>query len=486
MRRKGSKMGDSITLNSGFVLDYTNMFGKNRIQSADIDGLQDKIRAAAAAVARLRRTGQSLSSLQGGAQYASVRFVQLPFVKEGNPTTPAMLEQLHAYSRKLWSTTDAVLFLGIGGSYLGSKVIFDVQAGDYWNQRDNKSRGGYPMVYFSGNNLDADQYRDLLLELVRKAKSKHYNGLGKMSITLVPVSKSGTTLELTAALIYFYDSLMENAELFDVFGCAVTDLQDEANVLKQFAVSKGWELFDIQEGVGGRFSVLSSPGLLTAAVVGMKFEELLRGAADMEAACQSEDVYANPALMNAALKYLASESYGCDIEVFMPYSMRLKTLSEWYVQLLAESLGKRHDRNGQEVFYGRTPIAAVGTTDMHAQTQQHQDGRRNKVVQFLEVMDKSAVLTLQVRDQAVSAYQKYNGMNIDMAQRIAMDANAQALNEDDRFNAKYILPQLTPYYLGQIFYFLMLSIAYEGEIANVNAFDQPGVEAYKRIMKQSL
>ena len=114
--------------------------------------------------------------------------------------------------------------------------------------------------------------------------------------------------------------------------------------------------------------MLTDPGLVTAAAIGMNVEELLSGAGNMEAACRSENIYENPALMNAALKYLAAAKYGCHIEVFMGYGERLGSLGQWYVQLLAESLGKRQNRSGETVYYGRTPVPAVGTTDMHAQT----------------------------------------------------------------------------------------------------------------------
>ena len=207
----------------------------------------------------------------------------------------------------------------------------------------------------------------------------------------------------------------------------------------------------------------------------------------MELACRDEDPAKNPALLNAVLKYLAAERYGCDIEVLMPYSMRLKSLGEWYVQLLAESLGKRYNRQGEQINYGRTPIAAVGTTDMHAQTQQHQDGRRNKVVQFVEIIEKTCDVKLgNPFGDDMEFFAKYNGMCVDEALQIALSANAQALNEDLRFNANYQLPKLTTYYVGQLLYFLMLSVAYEGELADVDAYDQPGVEAYKKIMKEKL
>jgi glucose-6-phosphate isomerase len=186
------------------------------------------------------------------------------------------------------------------------------------------------------------------------------------------------------------------------------------------------------------------------------------------------------------LKYAAAQFHGCHIEIMMPYAMRLKALGEWYVQLLAESLGKRLDRKGNPVFYGRTPVVAIGTTDMHAQTQLHQDGRRDKVVQFLFINDMKNKVFIHNSFPEIDGYQRYEGMDVGRALQIALEANEEALAGDHRLSARYNLPYMNEYFLGQLFFFLMLSIAYEGELADVDAYDQPGVEIYKRIMRNKM
>ena len=206
----------------------------------------------------------------------------------------------------------------------------------------------------------------------------------------------------------------------------------------------------------------------------------------MATLCLESPIDKNPALMNAALKYLAAVEQNADVEVFMGYGAALKAVGEWYVQLLAESLGKRFDREGKTVYYGRTPVAAVGTTDMHAQTQQHQDGKRDKVIQFLEIAKvKNDIKTAKIFLEETS-YEKYHGKSFDKLLKVALDANEAALTSDDRLSGRYILPELNERYLGQLFTFLMFSIAYEGELANVNAYDQPGVEVYKKIMQEKI
>ncbi|MCX7781974.1 MAG: glucose-6-phosphate isomerase, partial [Negativicutes bacterium] len=145
------------------------------------------------------------------------------------------------------------------------------------------------------------------------------------------------------------------------------------------------------------------------------------------------------AMLNAALKYIAAEKYGRDIEVFMPYGDYLKSLAEWYVQLLAESLGKRCDRASNMVYYGRTPVVAVGTTDMHAQTQQHQDGKLDKVVQFVRVAEWEVDPVIPDVFPAAAKLSEIASLRLSQALDAALYANAEALSADFRFNALFVL-----------------------------------------------
>ncbi|HIU63651.1 MAG TPA: glucose-6-phosphate isomerase [Candidatus Avacidaminococcus intestinavium] len=477
-----------VQLDSGFCFDYANMLGKDLIKEQDLEQITERISTATRGIAKIRDLGYAKGHLSKDGEPEPVFFTKLPEIKAGNPNTPESIARLKDYARQVWETKEVIIFFGIGGSYLGGKVLFDIQAGAFWNQKKPLERKGFPKVFFSGNNLDADQDYALLEELVRQAQYKKLANQGKTKVLLIPITKSGTTIETLTSFIYFFEQMKLANTLFE-FDVTVVSEQcknSHDNVLVRLAKEHKWEIFDIQKGIGGRFCIFSNPGLLTAALVGMDIEELLRGAREMELACQDDDVLKNPALLNATLKYIASEKYGCDIEVLMPYSMRLKSLGEWYVQLLAESLGKKKNKLGKIVNYGRTPIAAVGTTDMHAQTQQHQDGRRNKVIQFIDIAEKDTKIYLKNPFPEVKEFDKFSGMGVDEALKLALAANAQALSEDKRFNAQYCLPKLSPYYVGQLLYFLMLSVVYEGELADINAFDQPGVEAYKRIMKEKM
>lgn len=475
-------MKERIVLPSGFVFDYRNMVGENKITDADVCAMEDKIKKAAEAIRVMRTDGVIRGHLSKDGEPEKVLFSQLPYVEEGNLNSPQSIKRLLNFGKSLKNTTDAVISFGIGGSYLGNRVLYDVQCGAYWNSMTTEERGGYPKLYFSGNNLDPRSTQELYQEIVRNARKARAHGAGDYRVKMVVISKSGSTLDTMATFMILYTKLCAEAGI-NVSVTAVTDPNEEKpTLLKKLAAEQGWDTFSVPDGVGGRFSIFAEVGLITGVCVGFDIEAFLAGARAMDEVCQTADIEENPALCNAVLKYIAAETYGRDIEVFMPYADNLKSTAEWYIQLLAESLGKRLDREGNTVFYGRTPIVAVGTTDMHAQTQQHQDGKQNKVVQFLEVGQWQDDPMIPDAFPSAEKLTAISGLPISAALQSALESNAQALVGDNRMNAVFHLPKCDAFHLGELLYMLALSIAYEGELADVDAFDQPGVEGYKRIL----
>ena len=474
-----------ITLKSGFSFDYANLYGERRVTEGDVAALAEQITAAHQAMEHMRATGEVRGHLSKDGTPEKVLFSQLPYVEKGNLNCPESIAKLKELGQSLRNRVDAVVSFGIGGSYLGNKVLFDVHCGEFWNYQTQAQRKGYPKLYFSGNNIDARRTADLIEHLLDAARLKAMHGQSDAyKVTLVVISKSGSTLDTMSTFMVVYEALRKEAPLLEVEVVAVTDpaVGGQATLLKKLALEQGWTTFSVPDGVGGRFSVFSEVGLVTAACVGMDIDGFLAGARDMDKTCQSSEIYENPAMLNAVLKFIASEKYGRDIEVLMPYADYLKSTAEWYVQLLAESLGKRTDREGNVALYGRTPIVAVGTTDMHAQTQQHQDGKKNKVVQFVKVAQWSKDAVIPNAFPTAPQLAAISSLHLSQALEVALNANADALVGDDRFNATFVMPQLNAYHLGELLYMLALSVAYEGELANVDAFDQPGVEAYKRLM----
>ncbi len=475
----------TLQLSSGFAFDYENLFGAGKVTASEVESIAGRIDAAHLAVGHMRKTGEVKAHLSKDGTPEKVLFTQLPYVEPGHLNSPESIARLKDFGASLQNKVDAVVSFGIGGSYLGNKVLFDVHCGEFWNLLPPEDRGGWPKLYFSGNNLDPRRTGELLDQLAREARLKaHHHPSQLYRVCLVVISKSGSTIETTATFMALYDALRRLTPPVEVQVVAVTDPAEgpQETVLHRLARKQGWTTFSVPDGVGGRFSIFAEVGLVTAACIGFDIDAFLAGARSMDEACRTSDVYRNPALLNAALKYLAAEKHGRRLEVFMPYADYLKSVSEWYIQLLAESLGKRTDREGRPVYYGRTPIVAVGTTDMHAQTQQHQDGAKDKVVQFLRVQNWARDITVPDIFPQEAALAKFAGISLSAALEVARESNAEALAADGRFSAVFVLPRLSAFHLGELLYMLALSVAYEGELADVDAFDQPGVEAYKKIM----
>jgi glucose-6-phosphate isomerase len=472
----------STGVDGGLTFQYGNLFGEGRLTEGMVAELRPAMEAASAALQQIVKTGFAKAHLSKDGTPEHVYFPRQAYLKKGNPNDEESIARLEAMGEAWRNHVDVAVFIGIGGSYLGDKVLFDLATKPYWNQLPAAARNGRPQVYFTGNNVDGVATQGLLDQLTYQAKAA-----GRpLHIMLVPISKSGTTMEPLSAFSALLVYMQKHADLFQVEVTAVTGLDKDASLLYRLACENNWPALSIPEGIGGRYCVLSNPGLLMGAILGYDIRALLDGAKEMVERCLQAAPEDNPALLNAAFKYLAAEKLGADVEVFMGYGDQLRSLGDWYVQLLAESLGKRCDREGRTVYYGRTPIVATGTTDMHSMTQQHQDGRRNKVIQFLEVERPAVTLPVANPFPGEHALDLYAGKEMDRLLKAALAANETALTGDGRCNARYILPALEPRYVGQLLMFLMLSVAYEGELADVDAFDQPGVEAYKKIMKADL
>ena len=480
----------ALKLLSGFSFDYDNLFGEGKVTQADLDSYGDQLRKAHEAMKVMRKDGFIKAHLSKDGNPEKVYFSKLPYITDENGklnlNSPASIKRLHDFTERIRNNVDAVVSLGIGGSFLGNKVLFDVFCGEFWNTLTKEQRKGLPKVYFSGQNIDTRRTGDIINHLKAMAQTTKSHEGRKFKVMLIVISKSGGTLDTMSNFMVMYDALKQDSDI-EIEIVAVTDPNmEKKTLLKQLAVDSGWEQFAVPDGVGGRFTIFCEVGLSTAAVIGMDIEKFLEGARHMDEACKNDDIWQNPAWLNAALKHIASEKYGRKIEVMMPYGDYLKSVSEWYIQLLAESLGKKFDKEGNVVNRGRTPLVAVGTTDMHSQTQQHQEGTLDKVVQFVKVEKWANDYVIPNIFPNVAKLADISGVTMSEALEVARQSNADALKSDNRFNACFSLPELNEYHLGELLYMLAMSVAYEGELLNVDAFNQPGVEAYKRIMGPKL
>lgn len=468
-----------LQLDSGFELDYSNIYNESCIQARDIQNFERAIQNVWRHTNILRSTGFEEGHLSKDGQPEPILFYQLPYISEDGINTPSMMKRLDELSEYGREHIDTVVSIGIGGSYLGSKVIFDVQCGSFWNDYTDEEREGYPRFYFAGFNVDGPYLDGLIRTLCSQAKAKQ----GHYKVMLVVTSKSGSTIEPMANFMILEKALQDHHINYEVLVVTDTTNDDKPTILGKMAQEHKWKVFSVPYGVGGRFSVFTEVGFVTAALVGFDIRAFLDGAASMDLACQEEDIFKNPGLLSALLKYIASERYGRIIEVFMPYGESLHSLSDWYVQLLSESLGKMSNTC---LPYGRTPVAAVGTMDMHAQVQEHQEGRLNKVVQFIKVKEWDSSLVVPNAYSEFPQLDAIGDIPICDILNIALDANREALSSDNRFNMTITVPTLNAFHLGEIMFMHCWAVYFESIFAGVDAFDQPGVEVYKRLIGPKL
>ena len=454
----------------GIEYRFGRSVGVGGVSLADVQGQAAAAERAAGAFRALVETGESPGMDEA---------VLWPRLACGEGESRAAID---AWAREA-RAADVLVSIGIGGSYLGNRVLRDALLGPSFNLLPREARGDVPELHFAGFHLDPQEHRALIEVLRAKAA-----GLGRpLRAHLLAISKSGTTTETLATTLALRSALEGLPEV----ETELTVLTDPTSVLARLAGSiretgGRANLLPFPEGMGGRWSVMSAVGLVTAAASGVDLDALLGGARDVrdDLLAAGGDLSRNPALLYATLHHLHGQR-GRTGAVFMPYAERLRCVSEWYVQLLAESLGKARDRQGREVHAGRTPIVAVGTTDMHAQTQLHQEGPRDKTVTTLDVRDwGSPTAADRVPDDPQAG--KLAGKAFSALNTLAREANEEALASSDRPSDAFVLERLDARTVGGLLYLLMASVSYEGELLDVCAYDQPGVEAYKKIMKARL
>ena len=218
--------------------------------------------------------------------------------------------------------------------------------------------------------------------------------------------------------------------------------------------------------------------MLPFALLGIDIDEIVRGIKDIDLDLKNTDIKRNIAAQNALIHYLMDTEKGKNLSVMMPYSSRLKYVSDWYVQLWAESLGKEVDKQGHTVHIGPTPIKALGATDQHSQIQLYNEGPNDKLINFIRVKEFDSTLTIPKTFE-------YTGIGylcektINDLMNAEADATRIALTDYKRPNVTITLPRINGYYLGQLLYMLEVQTAIAGELYNVDTFNQPGVEQAK-------
>ena len=368
------------------------------------------------------------------------------------------------YASMVQGRFENILVLGIGGSALGGIALSNALLHPYWNLLSDEERNGYPRIFFL-DNIEPDTMNALFDIL-------------DLSKTLVNViTKSGSTAETMSQFLVIKDKL--EAELGDNYRYNIVATTDrKTGVLRQISEQEGYKTFVIPDDVGGRFSAFSAVGLLPLALVGIDIDEILNGVKDMDLALKNTDIHNNIAAQNALIHYLLDTQKGKNISVMMPYSSRLRYISDWYVQLWAESLGKSYNRNNEEVHIGPTPVKSLGVTDQHSQIQLYNEGPNDKIITFIRVKNFDTEIEIpNIFEYTGIGY--LGGKSVSQLMNAEADSTRVVLANYKRPTVTLSIDKVDGYHLGQLLYMFEVQTAIAGELYNINAFDQPGVEQAK-------
>jgi len=374
-----------------------------------------------------------------------------------------VIADIEATARSINERFENFVVLGIGGSALGSKALFSALKHTYYNSLSSEKRGG--ARFFVEDNVDPDRL-NALFDLIDIKKTAFH-----------VITKSGNTVETMSQFMIVLKMLEE--ELGAGFKDNIVVTTDrETGIMKKICNEYGFKTFVVPEGVGGRFSVLCPVGLLSAAVLNMDIGALMAGAAAADKACVREELYENPAYMYALLYYTAMKK-GVNISVMMPYADGLLSMAEWYAQLWAESLGKEKALDGRTVNAGQTPVRALGVTDQHSQIQLYTEGPFDKIVAFVGVENFNTRLVIPTPPIDVMDAKYLEGQTVNKLIASEMLATEYAVTKAGKMNMRITLDAKNEFEVGTLLFFLEMATAAIGELLEINAFDQPGVEEGK-------
>ena len=374
--------------------------------------------------------------------------------------TPEFLDEIQSVANTLREKCEVVVVAGIGGSYLGARAVIEGLGNSFaWLLNDKKN----PTILFAGNNIG----EDYLFELTSYLKDKKFG--------VINISKSGTTTETALAFRLLKKQCEDQRgkdEAKDVI-VAVTDAKKGA--ARTCADKEGYKSFIIPDNVGGRFSVLTPVGLLPIAVAGFDVKQLVAGAAEMEKACGKDVAFEeNPAAIYAATRQALSTQAGKKIEIVCNFQPKLHYFAEWWKQLYGESEGK--DQKG--IF----PAACDFTTDLHSMGQWIQQGERSIFETVISVETPNEKLLFPHDDENLDGLNFLEGKRVDEVNKMAELGTRLAHVDGGVPNILVNVPELNAYYLGQLIYFFEKACGISGLLEEVNPFNQPGVEAYKKNM----
>lgn len=439
---------------SRLKVDYTNMM-------ADRVGAEQGITEEVLEAAMPRLEGLQ-AEFQRDREKGLLPFMDLPY----QPTA-----KIKALAKEVRGRFDNFVLLGIGGSALGPIAIHQALHSPFYNLLSKNDRKG-PRMFFLDNVDPSEIVR--LLDLLDPKKT-----------AVNVVTKSGETFETLAQFALFQKWIVRAVGKEKGARHFIATTDPKKGTLREIAQKEGYPILEIPEPVGGRFSVLTPVGLFPAAVSGINIDRMLKGAADLDRQLKNAPPREHPAVRGAFLQYQSFVEKRRNILVSMPYAEGLVGMAQWFVQLWAESLGKEKDLSGENIRVGQTPVVAVGATDQHSQIQLYMEGPFDKTVQFMTVEELG-------KDPRIPALRKEGplgllaGHTLGELLQIEQRAIEQSMTEAGLPNCRITLPRLDAETIGALFYFFEVQTAFAGKLYRINPFDQPGVEAGKKIIKKLL
>ncbi|MFQ5965624.1 MAG: glucose-6-phosphate isomerase [Candidatus Scalinduaceae bacterium] len=429
-------------------VDFTNMM-------ADVIGEEHGIRDREIKDVN-ELASKSISELQEERKEGKLPFMDLPYQND-------LVDEIEKTADEITERFENFVVLGIGGSALGNIALHNALNHPYYNLLDKEARNGHPKIFVM-DNVDPDKFSGFL-DIV-DPKTTMFN----------VITKSGTTVETMSQFLIMSKMLKGRIgkNYCDNFICTTDKSQ---GLLREIADSEGFRSFIIPDGVGGRYSVLTPVGLLSASVSGININELLSGASSMDERCQFDYINDNPALMNALLQYVSYKKKGLNILIMMAYSNALSGIVDWFCQLWSESLGKEGSISGEIVNCGSTPVKAIGVTDQHSQLQLYMEGPFDKTITFLHV--KKFDKNIAIPKGTIDKLEYLGGRTLNDLMEAEMIGTQLALTENKRPNCTITLPEVSESTIGQLLYMFEVQTALVGKMYGINPFDQPGVEAGK-------
>lgn len=359
-------------------------------------------------------------------------------------------------AERIRSNSDALVVIGIGGSYLGARAAIESLTHTFYNQMK-----GSTQIYFAGNSISSTYLSELFEVLEGK------------DISVNVISKSGTTTEPAVAFRIFREYLEKKYGKEEAKKRIFATTDKAKGALKTLADQEGYETFVVPDGIGGRYSVLTAVGLLPIATAGLDIDQMMVGAADAAKRFNNPDLAANQSYQYAAVRN-ALYRKGKTIELLVNYEPALHYVSEWWKQLFGESEGK----DGKSLF----PASVDFSTDLHSMGQYIQQGRRDLIETVIQVKKPRAEITINAEEANLDGLNYLAGKTMDEVNKKAFQGTVLAHVDGGVPNMVVTIDELNEYNFGELVYFFEKACGISGHLMGINPFDQPGVEAYKKNM----